>query len=581
MKYRDLIQFEPINEVVKFDKLTNDDYRRSLVHNFVFSQTYEKTIIPEIGKQLDLAAGYETLGLQIVGNYGTGKSHLMSLFSLIAEDASYLPQVQSESAREVLGNIAGKYKVIRFELGSDDELWNLVGHQIDKNLKEWGIDYSILADKAPDSYSDKLSRMMARFEEKFPDKGLMIVIDEMLSYLKGRSGSDRLNRDLAVLQHLGQMSDRTRLRMVFGVQELIYNTPEFQFAAQMLNKANDRYRQIEITKQDVQFVVQQRLLHKSEAQKQTIRTHLQKFTEFFTAIGSNLDDFVNLFPINPSFFENFQQIKIGKSQREVMKTLSSRFDKMKDLDVPSDYPGLICYDHYWDDLQTAQMQTYPDIRRISEIMETVHQKIDSNFTGGRAKRAPLAHRIANACAVKILQDSLEKTNGTKAENLVDDLCYLDSTCFDREILLDTIKTVAGQIVTATDGQYFERNDNTEEFHLRVEGGVNYEQKIKDFVNTMTDDVKDSHFFNYLVEYLPIETDQYRREFKIFQHHIDWKSHKTMLNGYIFMGNPNERSTTEPEQNFYIYFMPLFNKNNMAHGNEADSIFVHTDKYWQN
>lgn len=577
MKYSELIKFEPINEVVKFERLASDDYRRGLVRNFVFSQAYEKTIIPELCRNLDYTASHDTFGLQIVGNYGTGKSHLMSLFSIIAEDAEYLPLVQNESARKVLGNIAGKYKVIRFELGSDDELWRLVGHQIDEQLRQWGIDYSILADNKPDMYGDKLRRMMAHFEEKFPDKGLMIVIDEMLSYLKGRSGSDKLNRDLSVLQALGQMSDHSKFRMVFGAQELIYTAPEFGFAADMLNRVNDRYRQIQITKQDVQFVVQQRLLSKTDAQRDVIRRHLQHFTEFFTDMHANLEDYVNLFPVNPSFFENFQQIKIGKSQREVLKTLTRKFEEIFNKDVPDGEPGLICYDSYWTDLQSSEMQVYPDIRRVTEIMSTVHQKIDENFTGARAKKTPLAHRIANACAVKILQDSLEKTNGVSAENLVDDLCYLDAGCLDREFLIDVINTTAGQIVSATVGQYFEKNNTNLEYHLRVEGGVNYEQKIKDFAATMSEDNKDSHFFNFLCEYLPIEIEQYRREFKIFSHRVDWRSHKTMLDGYIFLGNPNERSTTQPQQNFYIYFMPIFNLANTAHGNEADSIYVHLEK----
>ena len=580
MKYNDLINFEPINEVVKFDRLRDDDYRQSLVRNFVFSDTYEKVIIPEVSKNLDYTASYDTFGLQIVGNYGTGKSHLMSLVSLIAENADLLPLVQNDNARTVLGNIAGKYKVIRFELGSDDELWRIVRYQIDLRLKEWGIDYSILNDETPDSHGDKLDRMMAHFEQRFPDKGLMIVIDEMLSYLKGRATDDRLNRDLQVLQALGQKSDHSKFRMIFGVQELIYNTPQFQFAADMLGRVNDRYRQITITKQDVQFVVQQRLLRKNEKQKAIISKHLGKFTEFFTDMHANFDDYVNLFPVNPSFFENFQQIKVGKSQREVLKTLSGKFEQMQNLEVPENEPGLICYDHYWADLNVPSMMTAPDVRRVSDIMSVIQQKIDENFTGARSKKAPLAHRIANACAVKILQDELQKTNGVSIENLVDDLCYLDGSIIDREFLTDIISTTARQIVSATAGQYFEKNEQNQEYHLRIEGGVNYEQKIKDYIPTMDVDKKDAHFFNFLVEYLPIETEQYKREFKIFAHRVEWKSHKTMLDGYIFMGNPSERSTAQPEQNFYIYFMPIFNKEKMKHGDEPDSVYIHTDKYSQ-
>lgn len=577
MKYRELIQFDPITEVVQFGRLDEEDYRQSLVRNFVFSKAYESAIIPKLCGNLDYTASYSTFGLQVVGNYGTGKSHLMSLVSLIAENKDYLPFVQNESAKKVLGNIAGKYKVIRFELGSDEELWTLVSYQVDARLKEWGINYSLAEDNTPDMYADKLSRLMAHFEEKFKDKGLMIVIDEMLSYLKGRGDSARLNRDLQVLQALGQASDHSKFRMIFGVQELIYKAPEFSHAAKMLQKVDDRYRTIEITKQDVQFVVQCRLLHKNDDQKATIRQHLAKFESFFTDMHANMDEYVNLFPVNPSYFDNFQQIRVGKSQREVLKTLSHKFENILNDDIPTTEPGLICYDSYWEELSSASMQTDPDVRRVTEIMNIVHQKIDENFVGGRARKTVLAHRIANACAIKILQDSLEKTNGVNAEKLVDDLCYLDSACLDREFLIDTVNTTAGQIVNATVGQYFEQNSTNQEYHLRVEGGVNYEQKIKDFVLTMSPDQKDAHFFNFLVEFLPIEVEQYRREFKIFSHKIDWKSHKTMLDGYIFMGNPNERSTTHPEQNFYIYFMPIFDTSKMAHGTEPDSIYIHLDK----
>lgn len=577
MKYKDLIQFEPISEVIKFARLAEADYRQSLVRNFVFSNAYASAIIPDICRNLDYTSSQETYGLQIVGNYGTGKSHLMSLFSLIAEDADYLPLVNDEKARKVLANIAGKYKIIRFELGNDDELWKIVCFQIDNSLKEFGVDYKLSSDISQDTYYNKLQRMMAHFEAKFPDKGLMVVIDEMLAYLKGRSDGAKINRDLAVLQALGQMSDHSRFRMVFGVQEQIYTAPELQFAADMLKKVNDRFRQIEITQQDVQFVVQKRLLRKTDAQKQTIQQHLTQFGEFFPEIHSNLDTYVELFPVHPSFFNNFERISIGKSHRQVMRSLSKRFESLLDVDVPEKEPGLICYDNYWSELQSSEMQIYPDVRRVNEIMNTIHAKIDDNFTGARQRKAALAHRIANACAIKILQDSLEKTNGASAETLVDDLCYIDDTCFSREFLIEAVSNTAEQIITATVGQYFEKNTTNQEYHLRIEGGVNYEQKIKDFAHTMSEETKDNYFFDFITEYMPIEVEKYRLGFPIYSHNINWASHKAMLDGYIFMGVPSERSTTHPEQHFYIYFMPIFKSGGRNHGDEGDSVYFHLDK----
>ena len=147
MKYRELIQFEPINEVVKFSRLEEEDYRKGLVRNFVFSRDYEQTIIPRICENLDytqtyrpfqkdLFSSFDTFGLQIVGNYGTGKSHLMSLVSLVAENEEYLGLISNINAKDALSAIAGKYKIIRFELGNDQELWDIICYQIDKKRAE-------------------------------------------------------------------------------------------------------------------------------------------------------------------------------------------------------------------------------------------------------------------------------------------------------------------------------------------------------------------------------------------------------------------------------------------------------------
>lgn len=583
MKYSDLLKFEPINEVVKFDRLEDSDYRKQLVRTFVFSQDYADHIIPFICDNLDYNNLSETFGLQIVGNYGTGKSHLMSLFTLVAEDADYLNLVTNDKAREALSQIAGKYKVLRFEMGNTQDLWDIICYQLDKFLSANGVDYSIYNDKTEDTYLVKLRKMMATFEEKYPNKGLMVVIDEMLSYLKGRSDSSaKLNMDLAVLQALGQMSDHTRFRMVFGVQEQLFeNSSDFQFVVDTLNKVKDRYKTIYITKQEVKFVTEQRLLKKTKDQKDKIRTHLAQYTTLFPEMHANLEEYVDLFPVHPAFFDNFQMVKISNGQREILKTLSAKFEGLRNKEVPEDEPGLISFDSYWVDLTAPSMKANPDVKRINDIMDVIGQKISSNFTGAEASKRVLATRIANACGVRVLQGSLAHPTGITAQELTDTLTWADAFTLEmgREFLIDTITTTAEKIVTATVGQYFVRDEFNLEYHLRIEGGVNYEQKIKDYAATnMSDDVKDSYFFNFLVEYLPIETEQYRREFKIYQHRIEWKSHKTSVDGYIFMGNPDQRDTTHPTQHFYIYFMPMFNAAGRIRDNEPDSVYFHMEDF---
>ncbi len=582
MKYKDLIQFESVDEIIKFDKLGDEDYRERLVKTFVFSNSFENFIIPRICRELDLDSVQETKGLQVVGNYGTGKSHLMSLFSIIAEDAHYLDFLNNQKARESLKKIAGRYKVLRFEISGKESLWDILTYQIDKFFEEWGIEYSIFEDNRPVPYFDKLEKMLAAFEEVYPDKGFMIVVDEMLDYLRSHAQPHLLGSDLQVLRALGHFSDRTKFRMVFGVQEMIYQASEFQFQADMLSHVAERYTDLKIDKSDVQFIVQERLLKKNAHQQHAIKGHLQKFVTLFPDLSHNIDTFVNLYPVHPSYFDNFQQIRVGKDKREVLKVLSNRFASMLDKDVPENDPGLICYDSYWEDMQRTQdLKAIPDVRKVSEITSLVDQKIDDYFTGGRSPKRPLAHRIVAASAIKILQADLAKTNGVLVESLANDLCYVDPLVSSFDELCDlSITTTLNNIVKATIGQYFERNEENLEYHLRIEGGVNYKQNVINYAATMSENVKDEYFFDFLGEVMPVDWSVYRPNFRIWDHRVNWKSHNVRLEGYIFMGNPNAKSTTQPQQHFYLYFMPIFDKESAKHQSEDDGIFFLFDSLSQ-
>ena len=571
MKYRELLAFEPITEVVKFDKTGEGKVQESLVKTFVFSDAMKSALLPVMLKNIALDTSDETFGVQVVGNYGTGKSHLMTLVSAIAENKNLLAHVADPVAKKILEPVAGDFKVLRFEIGNAQDLWSVVTFQMDKYFDSIDVDFKF--DKnSLETYATQLEVMMSKFESALPNKGFLVVIDEMLSYLKGRSGADKLNTDLQVLQALGQATDRTKFKFMFGVQEMIYQSPEFQFASDMLQKVNNRYRDIQITKDDVKFVVKNRLLRKNEHQKRDIRKHLEPFQKFFEDLHGRTDEYVELFPVHPSYFENFEKIKVGKSQREILKTLSAEFSEILDDEIPSEHPGLLTYDQYWLTMQSSQdILADREVLRVKEIYDIVCDKIDSYFTGGRLAKRDVALRIACASAVKLLQSSLDKQLGTTASQLVDDLCLTNPIAEDRDFLIDVIDSTAQGIITATSGQFFSKKPDGDEYHLRTDEGVNYDQKIADYAASMSNSQKDQYFFEFLQESLPLENAAYRNGFKIWQHSIEWKAHKTYRDGYIFFGHPNEKSTTQPKQHFYMYFMPIFDFENWA-STEADSIY---------
>lgn len=239
MKYNEILKFEPITDVIQFDLLDGVDYQKEVIRTFVYPDYFVDTIIPEIVNQL-IPGGRNQKGVQVIGNYGTGKSHLMSLISLVAQNSDYLDLVTNATTKQTLAPIAGKFKVLRFELGSDKSLWSIVTFQLQEFLNSIGVDFTF----DPDSrkmYREQMEDMLAAFEEKFPEQGIMLVIDEMLSYLQARTSVGYLAQDLPVLQALGQLCADSRFGFMFGVQEEVYKAKEFKFETEMLLKVKDRY----------------------------------------------------------------------------------------------------------------------------------------------------------------------------------------------------------------------------------------------------------------------------------------------------------------------------------------------------
>lgn len=572
MKYKDLIQFEPITTVVQLVDANEYDKAENLVKTFVFSKKMQEDLKGIIIRNLVTEPEYETKGIQIVGSYGTGKSHLMSLVSAIAENRDLLPFVNNKEVQGDLEAITGKYKVLRFEVGNDKPLKDIVFAQIERYIKKEGVDFQF-DDESAFSWRELIQQMMAAFEAKYPTQHFLIVIDELLEYLKGRNPT-ALNNDLMLLRQLGEACNNSRFKLMFGVQELLYRSPEFQFQAEMLGKIEDRYADIIITKEDVSYVVKERLLRKDEHQKANIREHLSKFAHLFECINVNLNEFIDLFPVHPNYVKYFELLKHGKSQREILKVLSLKFKDLLEQEVPISNPGLITYDTYWPDLASnPALLAIPDIRNVRDKVSIISERINTHFVDARANRKTIAQSIAHALAIRILCDDLDKKNGASSQSLKEDLCITIPGIDQDELLLSVINTTAGQLVTATGGQYVDRDTISGDFYIRTEGGVNIPQIIRDYADEVIKrdtDQADQYYFEFLQYILEIQQNSYRAGFKIWQHSLDWDDKKSFRVGYLFFGNPNERSTTEPIQQYYIFFCPLFNS--IDRNDEADEVY---------
>ena len=304
MKYSDLIQFDPIETVIVLRSADDKKKAEELVSSYVMSDAMADLVNSKIISQLQLDKVVDNKGVLNVGNYGTGKSHLMSLISAVASDADMLPLAQNAKFREDASCIAGKFEVLRIEIGSTSmSLRGIITSNIEKDFANRGINFKFPDVSTITNNKDSLIDMMAAFAEKYGDeKGYLVVVDELLDYLKTRKDTE-LMADLGFMRELGEIIKSTRFRFISGVQEALFDNPAFHQVSSSLLKMKDRYEQVLIRSEDIAYVAKNRVLKKTPEQKAMIREHLQKFCPLYQNMADRLEEYVDMFPIHPAYID--------------------------------------------------------------------------------------------------------------------------------------------------------------------------------------------------------------------------------------------------------------------------------------
>jgi energy-coupling factor transporter ATP-binding protein EcfA2 len=255
MQYSDLVKFEPIDSVIQLEQADSHAAVRQLVQTFVISQRMAEQLTDLVIPNLQFETPADNKGVLIVGNYGTGKSHLLSLISGLAEHPDMAKVVKDKDVAQAAKAISGKFKVVRLEIpATKKSLRNIICGRLEDFLSNEGLTFSFPADEQVDSNKDDLSNMMAQFNEQYPDHGLLLVVDELLDYLRSRRQHD-LILDLGFLREIGEVCKLIRFRFIAGLQESLFDNPKFQFVAESLRRVKDRFEQLRIVDRDVAYVV--------------------------------------------------------------------------------------------------------------------------------------------------------------------------------------------------------------------------------------------------------------------------------------------------------------------------------------
>lgn len=574
MKYSELISFNPIEDVIQLTTADDRDKAREYVKTYVMSDRMAENLQAPVIDQLQLDEVIDNKGVLIVGNYGTGKSHLMSVISSIANDADNLQYLQNEKFAENMKRIAGKFEVLRIEIGGVTmSLREILFGFIQEDFDRRGISFNVPDFNTVKDNKKLIKDMMFAFSEKYPDKGYLIVVDEFLSYLTSRDERE-IVLDLEFFRALGEMCSKSKLRVIFGVQEKVFDNPRFSFVSDTLKHVSDRFTQIVITKEATSYVVSERILKKTPEQKALIRDHLEKFSNLYSGMSSRLDEFVDLFPIHPTYIEVFNKIYLIEN-RHILKNISIAIRNIFNNDVPEDAPGVISFDDYWSAIKSnGLLKSDVTISRVVNASSQLEEIINRAFPKKDYK--PLAIKIIYALSVhRLTTNGLDVKFGLTAENLKDDLClHLPMPENDADFLLGIVKVTLRDIMTTVSGQFIICNENNNQYYIDVDKVVDYDEKIRQKSSLMAEGELNRYFYRVVYSCLEWDKKQYVSGFNIYEHDLNWESHSIFREGYLFMGLPGERSTAQPERDFYIHIMPPYGGAGLSTGDLDDEVYFY-------
>ena len=574
MKYSDIIQFQPIETVVQLREADSEQDARRLVETFVISDRMADLLRDLVVPQLQFGQPLDSKGLLVVGNYGTGKSHLMAVLSAVAEHQEFAPLLRNLDVASCAAKVAGCFKVIRTEIGSTTmSLRDIICSVLEDNLATMGVKYSFPSSDDRHENKSALQEMMAAFEKVHPKRGLLLVLDELLDYLRSRK-DQALILDLQFLRELGEFCKGSRFRFIAGVQEALYGNPRFQFAAAELKRVSERYIPILIAKDDIAFVVAERLLKKSPTQQALVREHLTKFGPLYGSLNERLDEFVRLYPVHPAYLDTFERVSLAE-KREVLKTLSATIRRIVNDEVPKDDTGLIAYDSYWGVLRdNPSFRSVPEIKEVIDKSTVLEARIQQVFT--RPQYKPAALRIVHALSVhRLTMEDIYAPLGATAEELRDDLCLM-LPLPEREagFLRTVVETVLKEIVRTVSGQFLSFNKENGQYFIDLKKDVDFDSLIEKKAESLDDSQLDRYYFDALRRVVLEDPDAapYVTGYRIWEYEVEWRERKAGRDGYLFFGAPNERSTAQPPRDFYLYFVQPFDAPYFKDEKKADEIF---------
>ena len=226
MKIKELYEFEEIQQVIEIGNIKDE---KEMVEKFVISPNLRMDLL-EFLEYLKGNKKEKNVSVNVIGNYGTGKSHLLTFISLILSNPEMVNYIQDDEVRQAFSTLNKEFLVVKYELPAKQQhLSDIFFYRVEKQLREnYGIEIGeIDYDNSQEDLKELMEKILEKIKEKYPTKGLIVIFDEFSDFIKEKNSADQ-NYDLQFARQLAETSINQDFILILSMQEYIFSDPIYQ-----------------------------------------------------------------------------------------------------------------------------------------------------------------------------------------------------------------------------------------------------------------------------------------------------------------------------------------------------------------
>jgi len=541
-----LFDFNIIKDVIDIDTdLKEISQKRDIVSSYVISDSLQRQLV-EFFENL---ANPKHKANTVIGNYGSGKSHLIAFLVSLVENPELKEFVKNDAVKNAAKQLERKFFTVQFELqGGQTPLRKWFYGLITRQLKEkYNIDIPPF-DLVGEDFDDKenIKKLVHLVKKENPENGLLVIVDEISDFLSSKP-MEEMKSDLQFLRVIGQMCQEVDIMFVGSMQEDVFSSYKFRNVAQEIGRIGERFQNIIIHKDDVEKVIANRIVPKTNAQRHSIEKEMKPFSEKIDQIAKDIDQYVTLFPLTPFLLDMFTELPYFE-KRGVIQFAQSELKYI----LNEKFPCFITFEKVYDLLENnPNKRNLEEVSEVSKVVQKLMQKIkqiDEKYKFDAIK-------IVKGLAVYSLWD--KKGKGATAIELANNLLLLPQS--QKLGAADNIKLIIKKIREVTDGEYIKvhKDDlqNTEYFIFDLKGGVDVEEKIAQKCSGVSNPELEEELFRQIKD--TIELEPVISGGEVFYDECQWPSVKSYRKGKIVFIKKDAKIPVLEEKDYVIVFISPF------------------------